>query len=195
MLSWLVSWITVILKNGKDPSDTNGYCAVLLESCLLKMLTYIIHKSLYDWALNLNLIPPSQNRFHPEYCTNNTFILHTIIEKSLAEDKHVWLAFVDISNAFPSVTHSLLWLKLHNNSLTGKLFDWLQKLYTDMEYVIKSNIYSDISVDSNMVNGSILLVSRLWALRAINIGLVPYNCCCQDGLRCRGQQQAHHQNI
>ncbi|KAF5328018.1 hypothetical protein D9758_018019 [Tetrapyrgos nigripes] len=40
---------------------------------------------------------------------------------------------------FPSVTHSLLWLKLHNNGLIGKLFDWIWRLYTDMKYVVESN--------------------------------------------------------
>lgn len=56
-----------------------------------------------------------------------------------SKDQTVWTAFVDISNAFPSVNHDLLWLKLHEKGLSGPIFDWLRKLYRDMEYVVDNN--------------------------------------------------------
>ncbi|PBK84341.1 hypothetical protein ARMGADRAFT_861319, partial [Armillaria gallica] len=100
------------------------YHAIGLESVILKMMTYIIHKKLLHWADKLGAIPPSQNGFCPGFCTNNNiFILCTMIEQAQAEGKTLWVEFVDISNAFPSTDHTTLWLKLHKLGFTGKMFD------------------------------------------------------------------------
>ncbi|PBK85998.1 hypothetical protein ARMGADRAFT_893715, partial [Armillaria gallica] len=41
----------------------DGYHTIGLESVILKMMTYIIHKKLLHWADKLGAIPPSQNGF------------------------------------------------------------------------------------------------------------------------------------
>ncbi|PBK85949.1 hypothetical protein ARMGADRAFT_864472, partial [Armillaria gallica] len=96
------------------------YHAIGLKSCLLKMLTYIIHKKLYKWADSLGIISPLQNGFRPGYRTNNNlFILHTLIEQACADGKCLWVAFVDIINAFPFTDQTTLWLKLYKLGFTG----------------------------------------------------------------------------
>ncbi|KAJ3852237.1 hypothetical protein EV368DRAFT_41465 [Lentinula lateritia] len=59
------------------------------------------------------------------HTNNNSFILHTIIDKARSQMETIYAAFVDISNAFPSTNQSSLWNKLSNTGLTGKYFDWL----------------------------------------------------------------------
>jgi hypothetical protein len=55
----------------------------------------------------------------------------------------LFVAFVDISNAFPSTDHPTLWLKLHHMGVSGKLFDWMRMLYRKMTYVVRSgNMFS-----------------------------------------------------
>ncbi len=138
-LAWLITRIIALLKKGKDAKDPDGYRAIGLESVVLKMMTYIIHKKLLHWANKLGAIPPSQNGFRPGFRTNNNvFILRTMIEQARAEGKTLWVGFVDISNAFPSTDRTTLWLKLHKLGFTGKMFDWLRNLYRDMSYVVQA---------------------------------------------------------
>ncbi|KAF5334107.1 hypothetical protein D9758_016080 [Tetrapyrgos nigripes] len=48
----------------------------------------------------------------------------------------LWVASVDISNAFPSVHRASLWLKLKRFGAGGKIFDWLRTLYYNMKYQV-----------------------------------------------------------
>jgi hypothetical protein len=63
------------------------------------------------------------------------------------------VAFLDITNAFPSTNRELLWVKLYEMGISGKLFDWMRMLYSRMEYVVTLNgaqsdvFYSDIGVE------------------------------------------------
>ncbi|KAJ7603722.1 hypothetical protein FB45DRAFT_691347, partial [Roridomyces roridus] len=54
---------------------------------------------------------------------NNPFILRTLIEKARASGETLYVAFVDISNAFSGVNHNSLWLKMQHYGLTGPYFD------------------------------------------------------------------------
>ncbi len=128
-----------LLKKRKDGKDADGYCAIRLESVVLKMMIYIIHKKLLHWADKLGMIPPFQNRFHLGFQTNNNvFILHTMIKQAHAEGKTLWVGFVDISNVFPSTNCTTLWLKLYKLGFTEKMFDWLWNLYQDMSYAMQA---------------------------------------------------------
>jgi hypothetical protein len=73
---WFKSIIIGFLKKGKN--DTNpDYRIIALESCLLKVLTLLIHKHITDWANAYGIIPDYQNGYHTN---NNPFILRYIKE-------------------------------------------------------------------------------------------------------------------
>jgi hypothetical protein len=103
----------------------------------LKLICLLIHKRIYDWAEARGIIPPSQNGFREKYRTNNNaFVLRCMIERARSEGRTLWVAFLDITNAFPSINRDLLWVKLYNMGVSGKLFDWMRMLYGKMEYVV-----------------------------------------------------------
>lgn len=134
---WFRTLVMGILKRGRYPLDPDSYRAVALEGCLLKMLTMMIHKRMYDWAVLHNLLPRSQNGFRAGYRTNNNaFILRCAIDRALGDGKTLYVGFVDVSNAFPSTDQATLWIKLMKMGITGKLFDWLRMLYRKMEYMV-----------------------------------------------------------
>lgn len=134
---WLTSVVVAILKKNRSPADPDGHRAVVLECCLLNMLTLLIHRRLYSWAEGAGIIPPSQNGFREGYRTNNNaFILRCLIDRARAQGKTVFVAFVDISNTFPSTNQAALWMKMYDMGVCGKLFDWLRMLYRKMTYVI-----------------------------------------------------------
>ncbi|KZV95492.1 hypothetical protein EXIGLDRAFT_644268, partial [Exidia glandulosa HHB12029] len=77
-----------------------------------------------EWVDDAGLLPQSQNGFRAGFRTNNNgFVLRCAMERAQAQGRNLFLASIDISNAFPSVCHPLLWLKLHRLGMAGPLFD------------------------------------------------------------------------
>ncbi|KAF8994757.1 hypothetical protein BDZ89DRAFT_908753, partial [Hymenopellis radicata] len=94
-------------------SRCDEYRGIGLQSCLLRFASIVFNAKLTRAVDEANILPPSQNGFHPTYRTNNNiFILRTLIKQARAHGKTLYVAFVDISNAFASMNHASLWLKL-----------------------------------------------------------------------------------
>ncbi|KAH6902404.1 hypothetical protein BKA70DRAFT_1113012, partial [Coprinopsis sp. MPI-PUGE-AT-0042] len=112
-------------NDGKAKDCTNSYRAVGLEPCMLKMMTLLIHERLTDWADANGLIPVTQNGFRAKHRTmNNAFILQTLVDKAKGQRKTIYMAFVDLSNAFPSTEQATMWIKLRAKyGAGGKIFD------------------------------------------------------------------------
>ncbi|EJD45854.1 hypothetical protein AURDEDRAFT_63863, partial [Auricularia subglabra TFB-10046 SS5] len=95
-----------------------------LECCLLKLMTLLLDKRLREYLDRENLLPRTQNGFRPQFRTeNNPFILRAAIEQAWSNKKPLYVAFVDLRNAFPSVNHDILWHKLRNLGVSGPVFD------------------------------------------------------------------------
>ncbi|EJD35085.1 hypothetical protein AURDEDRAFT_30565, partial [Auricularia subglabra TFB-10046 SS5] len=102
----------------------NAYRTIGLESCLLKFFMMLIDARVRDWVEDCALLPKTQNGFWAGKRTNNNvFILRCAAERASDIGSALYVASVDISNAFPSVDHSILWLKLHKLGMRGPLFD------------------------------------------------------------------------
>lgn len=56
---------------------------------------------------------------------NNLFILRCAIESAKAQQKPLYVAVVDATNAFPLTDCATLWLKLQRLGIGGPIFDWL----------------------------------------------------------------------
>ncbi|KAF5349004.1 hypothetical protein D9758_012717 [Tetrapyrgos nigripes] len=113
-LIWIISILIGVLKKGKKASDPNGYQAIALESCMLKF-----------------------NGFRKGFRTNkNAVIFSVAIQKAKALNRTLWVASVNISNAFPSVHWAILWLKLQQLGAGGWIFDWIHMIYNEMVYKV-----------------------------------------------------------
>lgn len=135
---WLVTVLIGILKPGKDRSNPANYRLIGLESCLLKMFTLLLVRRVRLWMEDNHTLPESQNGFRRGYhAMNNPFILRTAIDKALAEHRTLYVAFPDLTNAFPSTDHASLWSMMYKKGIAGPLFDWLRLLYSGMSYVVR----------------------------------------------------------
>ena len=137
---WLISILVGILKTGKVNTDASSYRLVGLESCLLKMLTMLIEMRLTAWADWARVLPDSQNGFREGYRTsNNGFVLRCAIDRARAEGKALFVAFIDLKDAFPSTDVPTLWSKLYRLGVAGPIFDWLRMLYRRMTFMVRHN--------------------------------------------------------
>ncbi len=144
--SWADAVVAAVPKKAKPLDDPDSYRVIGLQSCFLKVLTLLIDRRLRRWADSLHFIPDSQNGFRPKYRTNNnSFILRCAVDKAKSEREPLFVAFIDLSNAFPSTNHSALWWKLHSNGARGPIIDWLKHLYKTITYEVRLNgQYSDV---------------------------------------------------
>ncbi|KAI0064581.1 hypothetical protein BV25DRAFT_1771443, partial [Artomyces pyxidatus] len=53
----------------------------------------------------------------------NVFVLRCAIDQARHSGRPLYSAFVDLTNAFPSVDHPALWLKLMRLGASGPLLD------------------------------------------------------------------------
>lgn len=111
---WMTALLVGVAKKGpRDLHDPENYRTIGLESCLVKTLTLMIDRRLREWSDDVGRIPETQNGFRAKHRTNNNaFVLRCAIEKAKSEGKPLYVAFVDLTNAFPSVDRATLWVKL-----------------------------------------------------------------------------------
>lgn len=135
---WLTSLLAAIPKKDRDLFMPDSYRAIGLQSCMLKFLTLLIDRRLVEWMEDVDVLPDSQNGFRAHNRThNNAFILRSAIETAHAQGKVLYVAFVDLENAFPSTDLATLWLKLQELGVGGPMFDWVRHMYRDMDYVVR----------------------------------------------------------
>ncbi|KAL1670942.1 hypothetical protein EV122DRAFT_172433, partial [Schizophyllum commune] len=102
----------------------SSYRLIGLESCLLKMVTFIIERRMVTWMEDMQLLPDTQNGFrHGRHGLTNPFILRCAIDRSLAERRPLFAVFPELTNAFPSTVHEILWLALYDAGMRGPMFD------------------------------------------------------------------------
>ncbi|EIN03393.1 hypothetical protein PUNSTDRAFT_78243, partial [Punctularia strigosozonata HHB-11173 SS5] len=101
-----------------------SYRIIGLECTLLKGLTLLVERRLRLWAEEEGVVPPSQNGFRPGYNThNNAFIFREAVERCRADGKTLYVAIVDLTNAFPSTHQPTLWTKLYTMGASGPIVD------------------------------------------------------------------------
>ncbi|KZS91486.1 hypothetical protein SISNIDRAFT_387879, partial [Sistotremastrum niveocremeum HHB9708] len=101
-----------------------SYRHISLESCALKMLMTLVAARLSAWAEDSGRIPHAQNGFRSAARTiDNLFTLRCAIDQARIRNEALYVAFIDLSNAFPSTVREALWMKLWNWGVRGPIFD------------------------------------------------------------------------
>ena len=63
-----------------------------------------------------------------------TMLFSSVEDFASRLENSVHVAFVDLSNAFPTVDYDVLWRKLQSFGIGGRTFDWLRLLFRDIRY-------------------------------------------------------------
>jgi len=128
--SWCMVCICPLHKKG-DPSVPANYRPISLVSTKLKLFTTILNNRLLSWNVHNNLISEFQAAYRPGFgCYHHNFLLNSIIDSHLRQNKHLYCLYVDLSGAFDSVTHNLLWKKLNFSGISSKFIECIKSIYT-----------------------------------------------------------------
>ena len=75
---------------------------------------------------------------------DNIFVLNSLISHCVNENKKLYAAFIDFKNAFDFVVRDVLWYKLIQSGVRGKILDVIQSMY--------GNIKSKVKYDNKLSN-------------------------------------------
>ena len=136
-MQWAESIIIPLHKKGsfKDP---NNYRGISLTSNLSKVFIHILNSRLQRWAEENGVIGEEQAGFRRNYSTaDNVFILHSVINKYLSRHKKLYVAFVDFSKAFDTVSRHALWGILAQYGIQGRMGNMLKAIYACVKCCVK----------------------------------------------------------
>ena len=142
--TWTEGIIIPIHKKGSI-SDVNNYRGITLLSCLSKLFTTVLNKRVEGFCEENNFISDAQFGFRKGYSTTDAiFVLHSLIQNFLFNNKRLYVIFVDMMKCFDSIYRNGLWLKLYKLGLKGKILRIVRDMYTSVKSCVKScSSYSD----------------------------------------------------
>ena len=118
----------------------DNYRAITLVSCLGKLFTSIVNERLTKFVEENEIISEAQAGFREGYSTiDHVFVLKTIIELYLCQGRRLFCAFVDYRKAFDSVNRTILWKRLVEQGVNGKILDVIKNLYQASKSCVSLN--------------------------------------------------------
>ena len=128
----------VPLHKSKNKAEASNYRPILLLITISKVLEKIMYKRIYDFLTQQNLISHSQHGFRNKHsCETAMCELVGNICKGHEKDKHTLAVFLDLSKAFDTLSHEILYQKLDKYGIRGKPLEWFKSYLSNRELCVK----------------------------------------------------------
>ena len=134
-----ISKVIPIHKNG-DTSDLNNYRPISLLSIFDKIMEKLMHKQLYDFLQEHNIL--FQNQFGFRKNNSTTFALLQITDKikeTIDNKKYGCGIFIDLSKAFDTVNYEILLRKMEHYGIRGVALDWFTSYLSNRKQYVYLN--------------------------------------------------------
>ena len=116
--------MTPLFKSGSR-DQVGNYCPISVLPIVAKVFEKEVHKQLYKYLTDNNLLHPSQHGFRRKRSTQTALI--KVVDNWLTNiDKGQVTAvvFLELAKAFDTVKHNILVRKLETLGVTGPDLDW-----------------------------------------------------------------------
>jgi hypothetical protein len=137
------NWSEIIISplyKKEDPNLPNNYRPISLVNTVLKLFTQIISNRLLSWSEKNKVISDYQAAFKRKSgCANHVFLLTTTLQYNLNKGRKVYGLFIDMSQAFDTVNHKRLWVKLQNMGVSSKIIKTLNSIYSTAKARVRTN--------------------------------------------------------
>ena len=136
---WRKAIIFPILKGG-SPHEPSNYRRISLLCSLSKIFTKRINNRLVMWAGENNVRHEEQAGYRNNYSTGDQiFTLQCLVQKYLyKKEGRCYVIFVDFSKAFDAIPHLLLWFKLINIGIHGRVLKVLRSMYLALKSCVRT---------------------------------------------------------
>ena len=134
------------LYKKKEKDQMTNYRPIALLPAISKILEKLIHKRLYNFLTENQIIFNRQFGFRPKLSTSDalTTFLSDVYDQMNSQNTTI-AAFLDLSKAFDTIKHSILFHKLHNYGIRGQPLSLIKSyLSKRSQYIIIGNTQSSI---------------------------------------------------
>ena len=139
--SWRDAYITVIHKEGKDPTDCSSYRPISLLNCDQKFLTSILSRRLNTCITQI--VHPDQTGFIPgRYSGNNVRRLLNIMNHVKVGGEEAIILSLDAEKAFDRLSWKFLYQTLTRMGFGPNFIKWIRTLYSEPRAAIRVNGYT-----------------------------------------------------
>ena len=160
------------IHKGGSTQDINNFRPISLLSIFNKIMEKIMHKNLYSFLENQDILYHNQFGFRKNNSTVYALAQITeMIKKSIDTGKFGCGIFIDLRKAFDTVNHDLLLMKLEHYGIRNNMLSWLKSYLTDRKQFVTFNGQSSelMHIKYGVPQGSVL--GPLLFLLYINISV------------------------
>ena len=143
------------VSSTSDIKDPLSYRGITLTPVVYKMYCYILNKRLASWDSQNNIISDNQNGFRKGRSTVDQISTLIIIETRKYLKQSTFAAFIDFKKAYDCINRNLLFTKLCNIGISGKMLTALLSIYKDVKCCIRLNGFKTdwFNVDCGLKQG------------------------------------------
>ena len=142
-----------------DLSLFTNYRPVSILPCFSKFLERIICNRVLNYLSNLHILCDNQFGFRKNHSTMLALIdLHDKISSALDNGELAVGVFLDLSKAFDTVDHSILFDKLEHYGIRGSALKWIKSYFSNRLQFVEYNghVSSRTNISCSVPQGSIL---------------------------------------
>ena len=123
--------VVPLYKSGSHFILTN-YRPISLLPTISKLLEKVVYKTVYDFFIKESLLFKSQYGFCKKHsCEHTVTELLGEITKENENGKHTIAMFLDLSKAFDTISHELLYAKLECYGVCGTALNWFKSYLSE----------------------------------------------------------------
>ncbi len=135
--SWKRSTTILIYKKG-DESLPGNWRPISLQTAIYKIFAAAMAKRLASWALAGKKLSSCQKGFLPmEGCAEHCFLMESLLCDAKRRKKDLRIMWLDLKNAFGSVSHELLWLMMQRLGVPTPFIHICQEIYAGSSQQIR----------------------------------------------------------
>ena len=123
----------VVLVHKKGPTELlTNYRPLTVNISITSLYSRVLNARLSSVVETHDLLGEIQSGFRPDRsCSDNSFILSTIMWKARAKGQTVHKAYIDIMKAYDTVDRHILWERLGKLGLGPKFISCIKNMYKD----------------------------------------------------------------
>ncbi|GFS75724.1 retrovirus-related Pol polyprotein from type-2 retrotransposable element R2DM [Nephila pilipes] len=136
---WKSSNCILIPKKG-DTALLENWRPITLSNTIYKLFSKCLARRLQDWCEMHEVLSPCQKGFTPfDGVIEHNFVIGQHLESARRNHSQSFLVWLDISNAFESVPHEIIFSAMANAGIDSEFIDLTRNMYTESSTKIFSN--------------------------------------------------------